>query len=87
MHDNCFEAVEQLYFYLDGELTYERRVVIAQHLADCPPCGDAFDFESELRIVIAQKCRERVPEGLRARVYEALRRLDQPSPRPGEAAE
>ena len=79
MHDNCFEAVEQLYTYLDGELTYERRVVIAQHLADCPPCGDAFDFESELRIVIAQRCRERVPEGLRARVYEALRRLEDPS--------
>ncbi len=84
MHDNCFEAVEQLYFYLDGELTYERRVVIAQHLADCPPCGDAFDFESELRIVIAQKCRERVPEGLRARVFEALHRLEQPRLRPPE---
>ncbi|MEA2901759.1 MAG: hypothetical protein QOH36_1646 [Actinomycetota bacterium] len=79
MDDHCYEAVEQLYFYLDGELTYERRVVIAMHLADCPPCGDAFDFEAELRVVIAQRCRERVPEGLRARVYEALRRLEDPS--------
>jgi mycothiol system anti-sigma-R factor len=83
MHDNCYEAVEQLYFYLDGELNYERRVVIAMHLADCPPCGDAFDFETELRLVIAQRCRERVPEGLRARVYEALRRLEDP-PSPAE---
>ena len=82
MHDNCYEAVEQLYFYLDGELTYERRVGIAMHLADCPPCGDAFDFESELRVVIAQRCRERVPEGLRARVYEALRRLEEQPPAP-----
>ena len=79
MDDHCYEAVEQLYLYLDGELTYERRVVIAAHLADCPPCGDAFDFEAELRVVIAQRCRERVPEGLRARVYEALRRLEDPS--------
>jgi mycothiol system anti-sigma-R factor len=83
MDDECYEAVEQLYFYLDGELTFERRVVIAQHLADCPPCGDAFEFEAELRIVIAQRCRERVPEGLRARVYESLRRLEQP-PSPTE---
>jgi len=82
MDDRCYEAVEQLYFYLDGELTFERRVVIAQHLADCPPCGDAFEFEAELRIVIAQRCRERVPEGLRARVYESLRRLDQPPSQP-----
>ena len=82
MGDNCFEAVEQLYTYLDGELTYERRVVIARHLADCPPCGDAFEFEAELRIVIAQRCRERVPEGLRARVYESLRRLEQAPPPP-----
>jgi mycothiol system anti-sigma-R factor len=78
MHEDCYEAVEQLYHYLDGELTYERRVVIAMHLAECPPCGDAFEFEADLRIVIAQRCRERVPEGLRARVYDALRSLEQP---------
>jgi len=78
MHDECYEAVEQLYTYLDGELTYERRVVIAMHLAECPPCGDAFEFEADLRVVIAQRCRERVPEGLRARVWEALLRMEQP---------
>jgi len=78
MHEECYEAVEQLYHYLDGELTYERRVVIAMHLAACPPCGDAFEFESDLRIVIAQRCRERVPEGLRTRVWEALLRMEQP---------
>ena len=78
MHEECYEAVELLYHYLDGELTYERRVVIAMHLAECPPCGDAFEFERDLRIVIAQRCRERVPEGLRARVYDALRSLEPP---------
>jgi mycothiol system anti-sigma-R factor len=81
MHDNCFETVSLLYHYLDGELSYERRVVIARHLVECPPCGNAFEFETELRIVIAQRCRERVPEGLRARVYEALRQLEEPPSR------
>jgi mycothiol system anti-sigma-R factor len=80
MHDNCFETVSLIYHYLDGELAYDRRVVIARHLVECPPCGNAFDFESELRIVIAQRCRERAPESLRARVIEALRRLDQTPP-------
>ena len=45
---DCVEAVHLLYHYLDGELTMERRVLIRQHLDDCPPCGQAFDFEADL---------------------------------------
>ena len=69
---DCIEAVHLLYHYLDGELTQERRVLIRQHLDDCPPCGQAFDFEAELRVVIAQKCREQVPPELVDRVRKAL---------------
>jgi mycothiol system anti-sigma-R factor len=69
---DCYEAVHLLYHYLDGELTTERRVLIRQHLDDCPPCGQAFDFEAELRVVIAQKCREQVPPELVERVRKAL---------------
>jgi mycothiol system anti-sigma-R factor len=74
MHEKreCTEAVEVLYHYLDGQLTDDRRVVIRRHLDDCPPCLDAFDFEVELRVVVAQKCRERVPEHLRLRVAQAI---------------
>jgi mycothiol system anti-sigma-R factor len=71
------ETVEMLYHYLDGELTEEHRIVISRHLDDCPPCLDAFDFEADLRAVIAMRCRERVPEALRWRVAEALRRLQE----------
>jgi mycothiol system anti-sigma-R factor len=74
--DECRDAAHSLYHYMDGELTFERREIIRQHLDDCPPCGDAFDFEAELRIVISQKCREQVPEHLRLRVAEALRRAE-----------
>jgi mycothiol system anti-sigma-R factor len=70
---DCVEAVHLLYHYLDGELTTERRVLIRQHLDDCPPCGQAFDFEAELRMVVSQKCRETVPDHLRQRVADALR--------------
>lgn len=62
-----------LYHYLDGELTADRRGLIQRHLDDCPPCLHAFDFEVELRVTIAQKCRERVPDQLRQRVLDALR--------------
>jgi len=69
---DCVEAAHLLYHYLDGELTTERRVLIRQHLDDCPPCGQAFDFEAELRVVIAQKCREQVPPELVERVRKSL---------------
>jgi len=73
---DCVEAVHVLYHYLDGELTSERRVLIKQHLDDCPPCGEAFEFEAELRVVISQKCREQVPDALRQRVADALRQAE-----------
>ncbi|MGH9278650.1 MAG: mycothiol system anti-sigma-R factor [Acidimicrobiales bacterium] len=71
----CTEAVEVLYTYLDGQLTEERRILIQRHLDDCPPCLDAFDFEAELRVVIAYKCRESVPDHLRLRVAKAIRQV------------
>ncbi len=69
---SCDETIERLYFYLDGELTEERRVEIARHLDMCGPCVGAYGFEAELRKVIANRCRDHVPESLIARVFHAL---------------
>ena len=77
MGDDCVEAAELLYHYIDGELTEERRVLITHHLDDCLPCLDAFDFEAELRAVVAKKCRDRVPPQLQQRVAEAIRQLQE----------
>ncbi len=69
---DCAEAVRQLYVYLDGELTEERRLEIAVHLDDCGPCADAAGFEAELRMVISSRCKDRVPESLISRVAAAI---------------
>ncbi len=69
---DCIEAVHQLYHYLDGELTEERRHEIAVHLDACSSCGSAAEFEAELRAVIANRCRDRVPESLMARIAGAI---------------
>jgi mycothiol system anti-sigma-R factor len=69
---DCDEAVRQLYVYLDGELTEERRVDISVHLDECSPCARAAGFEAELRAVIASRCRDRVPASLIERVAEAF---------------
>ena len=69
---DCEKAYHRMYHYLDGELTVWRRWVITRHLDHCPPCSDGYDFEIELRQVIASRCRDRVPEDLKRRVAEQL---------------
>jgi mycothiol system anti-sigma-R factor len=69
---DCQEAIHTLYHFLDGELTEDRRLEIQRHLKECSPCLEAFDFEAELKIVIATKCRDQVPPALMDRVAQAL---------------
>lgn len=69
---DCRDAVHELYQFLDGVLTEENRQRIARHLDRCGHCGGAAAFEAELRTLIANRCRDRVPEGLRARVASAI---------------
>jgi mycothiol system anti-sigma-R factor len=69
---DCNEAVRQLYDYLDGELTDDRRHEIAEHLDYCSPCSGAAEFEAELRHVIADRCRDRVPDSLLQRVADCI---------------
>ena len=68
----CTETLHELYHFLDGELTTERRAHIQAHLEDCPPCYEAFDFEAEVKAYIADRCRERVPDELRSRIADAI---------------
>lgn len=70
--EDCDEAIQELYTFLDGELTDARRETIRGHLDDCHPCLEAFDFEAELRIVISHHCRDAVPEALKQRIAALL---------------
>jgi mycothiol system anti-sigma-R factor len=69
---NCDDALHTLYHFLDGELTEDRRAAIRRHLDQCGPCLQAFDFEAELKKVIARSCRDQVPEQLRNKVARVL---------------
>jgi mycothiol system anti-sigma-R factor len=68
----CEDSLHELYAYLDGELTDDRREAIHRHLDGCQPCAEPYDFEAELRSVIRRKCQEQVPESLVAKVRTAL---------------
>ena len=69
---DCEESVHVLYHFLDGELTEMRRFEIKKHLDRCAPCEEVFEFEAELRRVIADRCKDHVPDQLRNRIAEAL---------------
>ncbi len=70
---DCEAALAEIYTYLDGELTEEKRVLIAGHLEGCNPCIEAFDFEAELRMVVSTRCHnDEVPESLRIRIAQKL---------------
>jgi mycothiol system anti-sigma-R factor len=69
---DCDDAIHRIYHYLDGELTPFKRAAIARHLDDCPPCAKGFDFEVDLRLLIATRCRDEVPTDLKRRIAEAI---------------
>lgn len=78
---NCQDALHTLYDYLDGELTTERRAAIQRHLSECSPCLHAFDFEAELKVVIARSCRDQVPDHLRSKIAKAIAEASGPDAR------
>ena len=69
---DCEDALHELYGFLDGELTDERRSRIRHHLDDCQPCAEPYDFEAELRQIVRRKCQEQVPDHLVSKVRAAL---------------
>lgn len=69
---DCQSAIERLYFFLDGELTLDRRTAVQVHLEACPSCFGAFGFEAELRSVVQRGVVDVVPENLLIRIRAAL---------------
>ncbi len=70
---NCREAVDHLYEYLDRELTPQAEREIRQHLAECLPCGQHFDFEMLFLNFLRARCRAHgAPAELKRRILRDL---------------
>ena len=72
---DCNAMLARLYSFLDGELNDARRDKIQRHLDDCTSCFSKFDFEAELRLVIAKRVATRVPESLVQRIRISICQL------------
>ena len=70
---NCRECVEHLYEYLDRELTPELEAEIREHLEECPPCDEQFNFETAFLAFLRARCRTQgAPPELKRRVLREL---------------
>ena len=71
--DNCDETIRELEAFLDGALSEDGHHAIHAHLDGCRDCLQAFDFQAELRTVIAAKCRnDEMPPGLLSRIEQCF---------------
>lgn len=68
----CQEAVEVLYAYLDAELERSEAEAVRQHLAGCPPCLEEVHLEEIVRALVRRSCTSRAPETLRQRIVHQL---------------
>jgi len=74
---DCREAVEKLYFYLDGEmLTEEERRALEKHLSLCRACCRRYEFEKFLWDLVRQSGqRESIPQTFIMRIESVLARF------------
>ena len=61
----CEQALREIHGFLDGSITDDTREAIRTHLDECGPCLEAHDFEDAVKKMLADKCRDTVPEQLR----------------------
>lgn len=73
MSNDCGDAQDQIYQYLDAELDEATAASVRGHLDDCEGCNDSFDFERRLKSLVRQCLTEDVPETLETKVRELLR--------------
>jgi mycothiol system anti-sigma-R factor len=70
---DCNETLRELEAFLDRELSEHTHVAIRAHLQGCPDCLQTFDFQAELKIVIAQKCsNDEMPPGLMEKIQRCF---------------
>lgn len=73
---HCRQVLEEVYLYLDGEISGSERAAIKRHLDECGPCLQRYGIEHEVKALVARcHAREQAPRHLRERVLTTLRRV------------
>lgn len=78
---DCRAVIQELFTFLDGEMAATKTVEFTHHLHRCIDCHEAVAFHAELKTMISAKCRDQVPDGLKARIAQTLGLEYPPRPR------
>lgn len=71
---DCRIAMAHLWEFLDKELTEETMVAVRIHLAECSSCHPHAAFAEQFLLALRRcRCKDPMPETLRARVLDTLR--------------
>jgi mycothiol system anti-sigma-R factor len=74
---DCAEVLEDVYLYLDLEVSEERREQIRQHLDECSDCLREYGIEHEVKALVAQAAGdETAPRDLLERIPAKIANLD-----------
>ena len=71
--DNCEEALENLYLFLDEEIDTASIEEIQAHIDNCSSCLNVYDLERVVKALVSRSCAEKAPEPLRAKVLYRIR--------------
>ena len=82
---NCDKVVNDVYTFLDGELTGVRRSMVEYHLRKGPPCADSFHFEERLLLLVKRSCSD--GEEVPAELFHRLQALIQQEATEGTSGE
>ena len=71
---DCEQVLEQVWTYLDGEMTEVEYLEIRAHVSECEGCGGKYEFQRRLLALIEAKCHEGVlvPGELKQRLFRLL---------------
>ncbi len=73
MTEDCRQTLTELQLFLDGELPEDQRQRVLDHLHECIECYHTYDFQAELKQIIAAKCaHEPLPPGLADRIKRVV---------------
>jgi mycothiol system anti-sigma-R factor len=72
----CSEVLEQLFVYLDREMSEADCEEIRQHLDECGPCLREYDLEEAVKKLVAKHCKcDPAPADLRGKVLIRIRQV------------
>jgi len=68
----CLEAIEQIYAYLDGELTEAEVTDFEHHMGHCRSCFSRKELETELTKKLKKSSKEKIPDSLQNRLKNLI---------------